>query len=83
MALCDLMKCTICGEEKYIYYHTYKPREPVCDQCKENLEAIQKEIALSRLKTELTFDERLARIEKWIYEHEHNHPTQCHHDTLF
>lgn len=70
MALAIKMHCDVCGEEKQIFKVDGTPWPDVCPDCKATKEAKEKETFLRKLRSK-PLEERIARIEEWLYDHEH------------
>jgi len=68
MAQMSTIHCTSCGKSKEVNYSSGSPPPSICSDCKEAEEAAKKEKHLTELSA-LPIEERLAKIEKWMYKH--------------
>jgi len=60
--------CSVCGEAKTVICSTDSFPSSICRDCKNAEEAKKKKEHLDRLST-LTIEERIQKIEEWMYEH--------------
>lgn len=66
MAYCEHWVCSNCGQEVF----SDIPRDRICHKCKEEIEEKER-IAHFRILDNTSIEERLRRIEEWIYDHTH------------
>jgi hypothetical protein len=67
MALVADVYCQVCGKTK----HEVVTLRNICNSCRKAEEDKQKRVHLAGLKG-LTVEERLEKIEEWIYDQENN-----------
>ena len=65
--------CTRCNKLKQVVRTAENQSLTICGQCQQELSDMKKEDALKML-TKLTVEERLKRVEEFIYMHSQNHP---------
>lgn len=65
--------CTGCGEVKDFWESGGKPPAQICSDCEGKAAEAELQKHLAAL-AELPTEERLRRIEAWIYRHGKNHP---------
>lgn len=78
MAISKFITCVQCGEKKHIWY---RPGDVpmVCGDCKEKEDKEREARHFAELD-KLTLEERLRRVEKWIY---HFATPKALHDMIF
>jgi len=67
MAVAVTINCRVCGEQKR-ESRSDRDWEQVCDSCRRD-EAAQKRAAHLKDLEALSVEERLAKIEQWIYDY--------------
>ena len=68
MALLEDLVCSECGEQfKGVVTRNYGA---LCDKCAETKENEEKERWLEEFRGKNSLEERVARIEEWIFEHQ-------------
>jgi len=72
MARVEMMHCKGCNQEVEIWVTSFNYKD-ICPKCESILAETIKMRALDELK-KLPLEERLARIEEWIYDHGDGHP---------
>lgn len=70
MALAIMIRCGVCHEEKQAFKVSGKPWPDVCPACEAAKKAEEKMAFLNELKSK-PLEERIAHIEEWLYDHEH------------
>jgi hypothetical protein len=74
MALCRTITCSRCNERKEVWFSASDFGPPdICGGCSKKDRDASKRADLDALAA-LSMEERVARIEEWIYEHRRNHP---------
>ena len=68
MAYNTVITCTACGENKNVIVPSSGPRTSRCHDCEAAYNAEQRANYFAELDN-LTLEERVRRIEEWIYEY--------------
>jgi len=68
MALCRQIVCDQCGKEREVWFSASGGLPPVCHGCLEANADVKKKQTLADLAA-LPIEQRLARIEEWIYDY--------------
>lgn len=68
MALLGNIVCKECGQKKSVMYNPAKGPPRVCNDCREIRVADKRKEHFAELDA-LTVEERLRRIEEWIYDY--------------
>lgn len=72
MAVVSHITCGQCGVNAHVSHGSGKPPPKLCGLCERKNAEDQKDAALAELAA-LPTDERLRRIEAWIYDHSHKY----------
>lgn len=73
MALAHTITCSACGKQKEVLVGGGKAPPKTCSECTAVAEEAKLQEYLAEL-AKLPTDERLRKIEEWIYNHSKNHP---------
>lgn len=68
MAVVSQIKCEACGLESHVSHSPARPKPKVCHSCARKAATKTREDALAELAA-LPTEERLQRIEAWIYDY--------------
>lgn len=68
MALSSRITCADCGQEKYVLHSAREFPPKICGECRKAALAEKRSTYLKSL-AELTIEERLVKIEEWIYDY--------------
>lgn len=73
MARLEVIVCRKCGESKEVSFASGEVTPKICSDCTNLAEDAKLQEYLADL-AKLPTDERLRKIEEWIYNHSRNHP---------
>jgi hypothetical protein len=68
MALLSRITCGTCGKEADVWHSPSDPKPRICHACRDTAAAEKREDALAAVAA-LPIEERLRRIEAWIYDY--------------
>lgn len=71
MAIVSQIKCTACGREASVCHSASEPAPEICSSCQEKIKNSKKNVYLRELQ-ELSLEQRIAKIEEYIYDLEHS-----------
>ena len=69
MAIGSSIQCQVCGKDATVYHSVRENPPNVCGPCQLAKAVEEKQNHLDSLK-QLSIEERIARIEEWIYDFE-------------
>lgn len=68
MALRSIILCELCDQKKEVWHPPSSFAPKICDDCKKKKADAKRAAYLDSL-AKLSVEERLSRIEKWIYDY--------------
>lgn len=72
MAISSHILCRVCRKPCYVIHAANRAAPDICRVCADDEAADKKKKAMAKLSA-LTVEERLARIEEWIYDYKPEH----------